>query len=199
MRYSVTAIEREYASGGREIGERLAGQLGVPCYNQEILQRASARLGLPVSQLSGVEESVNGTLSFGLAAFANIASGESPGHSSVVQRLVAAETRIINELAAQPCVIVGRGAAAILREQRNVLRVFVHADTAARVARATGAYQLDPGRAESELRRNDRRRSSYFEATTDLRWRDRDLYHLFLNSGQLGIVGSVAILRCAME
>ena len=194
MSYNVIAIEREYASGGLEVGEKLAGKLGVPCYNRQILDKAAVKLKLPSERLSKVEESISGSLLFGLAAFANAASGEWTELMSVEQRLIAAETSVIRELALQPCVIIGRSAAAILKDRQSVLKAFIHADNEARAERAVSAYHIDPKQAESVLQWNDKRRSNYFKAAANLSWKDADLYHAFLNCGMLGIERTADIL-----
>jgi len=198
MHYSVIAIEREYASGGREVGEKLASALGVPFLNQQILKIAADKLGQPADQLSRTEESINSGLSLGFAALLNVASGESPSAMPVAQQLMLAETRIIHDLATQPCVIVGRAAAGILKDQRKTLTAFIHADQSARAARAIETYDDNPRQVDAILQRNDRRRSAYFAAATNLEWRNPDLYHLFLNSGRLGIDQTVEVLLAAV-
>ena len=109
------------------------------------------------------------------------------------QRLAVAESEIIKTLAYDPCVIVGRGAAAALKEE-HVLKVFIHADRNRRAARAVNQYGVAPKQAESFLSRCDKRRADYFKFTTATNWKDADIYHLCLNSGKLGIAQCVEVL-----
>jgi len=197
-RYSVIAIEREYASGGTEIGGKLAEKLNLPLYGQEILQQAAERLNLPVKYLGEIEESIRGSLLFTLATFANVTSGNETDLLMLEQKLAFAESDIIRGLAMNPCIIIGRGAAALLSDKANTLRVFIHADYKNRVDRAVKVYGVDPKEAESALRRNDKRRANYFVATTDREWKDADIYHLFINSGILGIDQAVDLLYTAV-
>jgi len=132
MRYSVIAIEREYASGGLEIGKKLAETLGVPCYGQEILYQAAEKMNLPVEQLKKIEESITGSILHSLAVFANITSGKSDDSLSIEQRLAFAEADVIRSLSYNSCVLIGRGACALLKDNANVLKVFIHADKKAR-------------------------------------------------------------------
>ncbi len=193
MRYKVIAIEREYASGGREIGEKLAQKLGVRCYGQEILERAAAETGFSQEDMATIEESMTGSLLFSLHMLASVTAGKGVDLTRA-QALALAETNIIRDLANTPCVIVGRCAAGVLRNQENALRVFVHADDGARVERATQVYGVEPKQADAALRRFDRRRSNYFKTVAGTEWKDGDIYHLMLNSGKLGIDPSVEIL-----
>ncbi|MCL2719696.1 MAG: cytidylate kinase-like family protein [Lachnospiraceae bacterium] len=196
MGYNVIAIEREYGSGGSEIGEKLAAKLGIPCHDKEILQKAAAKTGLSTSELESIEESVTGSFLYSLYMLASISKGEGGGLTKA-QKLAITESEIINDLALTPCVIIGRSAAGILKEKNNILKVFIHSDYAARIVRTVNIYHNDSGIAESILRRFDRRRADYFKANTGANWKDENIYHLFVNSGKLGIESAVDILYTA--
>lgn len=198
MRYSVIAIEREYASGGREIGEKLAEKLGIPCYGQEILEKAAAQIGLPVDELSFLEESMTGSLLFSLNMLASVTSGRGVDLTKA-QKLALVEADIIRDISTNPCVIIGRSAAGLLKDNDNALKVFIHADFETRRERAVGVYRIDPDLTESVLRRNDRRRADYFKAATGAGWKDAKTYHMLLNSGKLGINPAVDILYSAVK
>ena len=197
MSYTVIAIEREYASGGLEIGEKLAGKLGIPCYGQEILEKAAVKLNLSPERLKNAEENIAGSLLYSLAAFSSAASGGAVDPLSLEQKLAFAEAEVIKSLAQSPCVIVGRGATALLRDNKNTLRAFIHSDNSARKARAVIEYGQYPDQVESVLQRQDKRRAAYFKVTTTVEWKNADIYHLFLNSGKLGIEQTVNILYTA--
>ena len=196
--YSVIAIEREYASGGREISAKLAERLNLPLYGQEILEQAADKMNLPVKYLGEIEESIRGSLLFTLATFANYTSGNETDLLMLEQKLAFAEAEVIRNFALKPCVILGRGAAALLKDKANTFRVFIHADYASRKERAIGVYGVDPNSAEPALRRNDKRRANYFAATTEKEWKDADIYHLFINSGLLGVDRAVDLLYAAV-
>ena len=194
MRYNVITIEREYASGGNEVGEILAEKLGIPCYGQEILEEAAARLNVSTERIREVEESITGSMMFSLAAVANLISGQDVDLMMLEQRLTVVETEIIRNLTLNPCVLVGRGASALLPDKNNILKIFIYSDFKTRVERAINVYGVEPKQAESVVNRNDKRRANYFRATTEKEWKGTDIYHMCLNSGKLGIDQTVDIL-----
>jgi cytidylate kinase len=194
MKYNVIAIEREYASGGREIGEKLAIRMEIPCYNQEILEKAAVKLNLPAESLTDAEEKITGSLLYNMSALTNLRTTKETDYFSLEQRLAYAEIGVIKNLTINPCVVIGRGAAALLKDKVNVLKVFIHADHEARIERAVNVYGIESKQSESILRRFDKRRAAFFKATTSTEWKDADIYHMFLNSGKLGIDPAVDVL-----
>ncbi len=198
MRYSVIAIEREYGSGGTEIAERLAQKLGIACYGEEILERAAKKLGMPISQIRHWEENTTGSILFGLNVLASASAGEAASLTKA-QQLGVTETAIILDLVGSgPCVLVGRCGAGVLKDHANVLRVFVHADMATRKERACGVYGHTPKEVDSVLSQSDKRRAAYFKSNCGIDWKDKQLYHMFLDSGKLGIDAVVDILQCCV-
>lgn len=198
MAYKVIAIEREYASGGLEIGEKLAEKLGVPCYGQEILEKAALKTGLPAQEVGTVEESITGSLLYSVSMFADLTSGKNISLTST-QKIALAEAEIVRELSFNPGVIIGRASAGLLYDKSQVLKVFIHADYDVRIKRAVEIYGIAPKQAEAVLRRYDRRRADYFRAITTQEWRDSEIYHMCLNSGKLGINQAVDILYAAVK
>lgn len=198
MRYSVIAIEREYGSGGREVGERIAQKLGVPCYGEKILELAAEKMGKSTQELRDIEETMTGSFLYGVYLMANMWTGVSNGLTEA-QRLAIAESDIIRQMAYSPCVLVGRSAAGVLRKQENVLRVFIHGDEETRLKRSVEVYGVDSERAPILLKRLDKRRAAYFKANTGVDWKEPEVYHLMLNSGLLDMDTMVAMLGCAAE
>ena len=128
MKYHIITIEREYASGGNEIGQRTARRLEIPCYGQEVLERAAEQMNTIPERLLHLEESTSNSFLYSLSMAAKVAMGERDGLSEE-GALYVTEERVIQEMALQgPCVIVGRCAGWILRERKDVLRVFIHGD-----------------------------------------------------------------------
>ena len=199
MRYPVVAIEREYASGGSEIGEKLAVKLGIPFYGQEILDLASEKLSVPSEYLADLEESITSSFFYNFGMFSKYISGEDFDVLTPEQRLTVIEAEIINTVSVSPCVIIGRGAAALLKDRASVLRVFIHADYKTRADRAISMYKVNPNQVESVLRHHDRRRATYFKVTTATEWKATAIYHMFLNSGMLGIDKTVDILYASVK
>ena len=112
MRYNIIAIEREYASGGNEIGERVARWLGIPCYGQEVLRRAAEQMQTSQERLLHLEETTSNSLLYSLGMAMKVMTGERDGLSEE-GALYVTEERVIKDMALQgPCVIVGRFAGA---------------------------------------------------------------------------------------
>lgn len=201
MRYHIIAIEREYASGGQEIGEKLAKRLGIPCYGREILELAAKELGTSVSYLEGIEEKSNGSFLFSMytmAGLANMAKGGSAAMSNEGE-LFLTESEIIRKVTQTPAVIVGRCAVDALKHREDVLRVFIRSSNEKRYDRAVERYGIAPDNAESVIRRADKRRNSYYKALTGKDWRDAANYHMVLDSGSLGIEKCVGMLEMCVR
>lgn len=194
MKYRIIAIEREYASGGNEVGERTAERLGIPCYGQEVLNRAAEQLHTVPERLVHLEETTSNSLLYSLGMAARMAIGERDGLSEE-GALYVAEECVIRDMALQgPCVIVGRCAGWILRDRLDVLRVFVHASREYRLKRAEEVYQVPKQEVENTLKKYDRRRANFYRANTGMGWDDKNGYHLVLDSSAIGIDECINII-----
>lgn len=181
MKNRVITISREFGSGGRTIGKKAAEQLGIPCYDAELIQKLAQESGFAESYIQEAGEyTPNGFLSF---AFSNRSFG--PTNEDVLWDL---QNKVISELAEKgPCVIVGRCADYILRETADCLKVFIHADMAFRAERIVQVYGERAQSPEQRLRDKDKRRAAYHRFYTDMKWGHAQNYHITLNSGVLGI------------
>ena len=194
MKYRIITIEREYASGGSEIGERVGMDLDIPCYGQEVLERAAERTQTVPERLIHLEETTSNSLLFSLGMANRVALGERDGLTEEGE-LYVVEEQVIQDMALQgPCVIVGRCAGWILREREDVLRVFIHADREFRKKRAMQEYAIEERKVENVLKRFDRRRSNFYSANTCMRWDDNRGYDLVLDSSSLGIKACVDVI-----
>ena len=183
----VISISREFGSGGRLIGKQLAQQLGIPCYDRTIIQKAAEKSGLSPDFIARAGERLRGRFRLPVPA-----GGGNPAFSDqsvpASQQAFFAQSEVILELADQgPCVIVGRCAGWVLREQPHVLNVFIHADRQERLRRAVEEYGIPQDQAASVLHRFDHRRSNFYHANTGRSWREREGYHMVLDSGLLGV------------
>lgn len=187
MKYRIISIEREYASGGTEIGERVAKQLDIPCYGQEVLELAAKELNTVPERLVHLEESTSNSLLYSLGMAAKMMTGERDGLSEE-GALYVVEERVIKNLALQgPCVIIGRCAGWILRDRPDVLRVYVQGSRDVRMQRAGAVYGIPESELDNTLKRFDRRRANFYRANTGMSWEDKKGYHLMLDSSWLGI------------
>ena len=165
--YNIVTIERKYASGGNEIGKRLAKELGYKLYDRNILLEAAKNLQVPSFQIEGLDEANHGSWLFNLSK-TSLGGSSSGKDLSMADKLFLEEKRIIEEAAeAGNCVIVGRAAGYILREKENHLGVFIHSDNEKRLKRAMEKEGFNETEAKNALKKNDKRRSGFYQSVTD--------------------------------
>ncbi len=192
-KYNIITIERQFGSGGREVGRIVAETLGIPFYNEEILNQAAKTLNISPSDARYVEESVTKSLLYAIAIAANPAV-----YSSDVQladRLFYEESEIIKRWAQnQNCVIVGRCAGWVLQERNDCLNVFIYADEEMRRKRVIEQYGVAEKSAPSAIHKADKRRSEFYNAHAKKRWDDMRTYDMCLDSGTLGEEGCAQLI-----
>ena len=195
--YNIVTIERKYASGGNEIGKRLAKELGYKLYDRNILLEAAKNLKIPSFQIAGLDESSPGGVLFNLS---KTSLGGGSKELSMADKLFLEEERIIGEAAdAGNCIIVGRAAGYILREREKSLRVFIHASDDKRLKRAMEKEGFNEAEAKNALKKNDKRRSGFYRSLTDWEWGNPKYYELYMDSGKLGMDLCVKLLAEAVK
>ena len=192
----VISISREFGSGGRLIGKRLAARLGIPCYDRSLIQKTSEKSGLSPDFIARAEERARSRfhlsltpIGIGTATFAS--QGIPVSHQAFF-----AQAEVIRELADEgPCVIVGRCSDYVLSEWENCIKVFVHGDLPSRVKRCVEEYHIPSEDMEQRIIQMDRGRSNYYNFYTGRIWGDMRQYDLTINSSFIGIDGSVALIE----
>lgn len=180
---NVVAIERQYCSGGSQIGKKTAELLGVPCYDHEIVLQAAERLSIPAEEIQRYEEWVRNPLKMQLHL-------RRENQLDMYEKVFAAETEIIAEYARKgSCVIVGRCAGYILKNLTRTLRVYIYADPESRRARAVEEHDIPFDETDNVLRQYDKKRGDYFNVNTRQNWSSMQSYDICLNSTTLGIEG----------
>ena len=186
----VITISREFGSGGRTIGKRVAERLGIPCYDQELIEKIEAKSGLAKEF---IEERGEYTLRGGWLA--NAFADRSMNGLSVQDYLWTVQRKTILELAEEgPCVIVGRCGDYILEGRADLLKVFIHAPIDVRAKRIVEKYGESGEAPEKRLRDKDIRRSAYYRFYTDMEWGIAKNYDIALDSGTLGLDRCVDII-----
>ena len=175
MKNRVITISREFGSGGRTIGKRVAEKLGIPCYDAEIIQEMAKETGFAPDYVKEAGEYAPG--SFLSSAFSNRMFG--PTNEDILWEH---QCNTITALAEKgPCVIVGRCADYILQDKADCLKVFIHADMKFRAERIV---KVD----------KDKRWAAYHRFYTNMKWGHAQNYHLTLDSGVLGLDKCVEII-----
>ena len=189
MQNRVITISREFGGGGRTIGKKVAEELGIPCYDSELLQKIAEESGFDENYIKDAGEYAPG----GFLASAFSHRGAGPNNADYLWEI---QYKIITELAEKgPCVIVGRCADYILRDKADCLKVFVHADLSFRAERIVKEYGERDVSPEQRLKDKDKRRAAYYRFYTDMKWGHAQNYDITLNSGTLGIDKCVAIIK----
>ena len=188
MKNRVITISREFGSGGRTIGKKVAEKLGIPCYDAELIQKIAEQSGFSENYIKDAGEYTPG--GFLASAFANRSMG--PTNEDYLWKI---QYNIITELAKKgPCVIVGRCADYILKDKTDCLNVFIHADMQYRADRIVREYGEREESPEQRLKDKDKRRAAYHRFYTNMKWGYARNYHLTLDSGVLGIDKCVEVI-----
>ena len=186
---TIITIARQYGSGGREVGQKLAQLLGVKCYDRDLLTLAAEKSGLSEEALHHAEEKAASSLLYTLVMSSNMYHS-SVDHFNVPinDKLFCVQSEIIREIAEQEsCVIVGRCADYVLAEHPRVVRVFIYADFEARVQRICREHGLSEADAREKIVKTDKRRSNYYNYYTSHKWGKLDNYDLALATDKIGL------------
>ena len=194
----VITIARQYGSGGREIGEKIAELLGIPLYDKELIKAAAANANLDEEAIRGADESAANSLLYTLAMGSNILGTTMHfGYKMPLNdKLFILQSEVIRNYANEgSCVIIGRCADHVLRDEPNVLRVFIYGDLDHRQARVRERHpELKPSQVIDAINKTDKRRASYYNFYTGNKWGKYDNYDLAVNSSTLGILGTAEMI-----
>lgn len=188
MKNRIITISREFGSGGRTIGKKVAEALGIACYDSELIEKIAAESGFHKNYIKEAGEYAPGGIL--ASAFAHGTAG--PTNEDYIWKI---QCRIITELAEkESCVIVGRCADYILREREDCLHTFIHASVPFRADRIVRLYGESEKSPEKRLADKDTRRRVNYKHYTDREWGMAQNYHITLDSGVLGIDRCVEII-----
>ena len=199
MSNRIITIGREFGSGGRTIGREVAKKLGIPCYDQELIEKMAEESGFTPEYVE--KESENASLgSWAASALGMDGTYTAPTNQD---RLWAVQSRIIREIAEkESCVIVGRCADVIL-EAYHPLNIFVYADMAAKIARcqerAPEGENLTVKELERRIRQVEKGRRQFREMYSEIKWGEKEAYHLCINTSGREIKSLVPALVSFVE
>lgn len=187
MQHTIITISRQHGSGGREIGSKVAKQLGIPFYDREIIEMAAKDSNIDISFFENSETKDAGSLIYDLSAGSHVLL-------PITDRVYLQQVKTIRDIAAKGgCVIVGRCADAILVDNPHVFRVFIYADSDVRRERVEAVYH----ETADTLEKLEKKRCSYYQHYTGKRFGDAGNYDMCLNSGSLGLDESVKAICSA--
>lgn len=177
----IITIAREYGSGGRYVGKLLAKMLDLKFYDKNLIRIVSDESGLSATYIEENEQNIHGNLlsSFNTQYYNNLSNDDN---------LFIAESNAIRNIAEKGgCVIVGRCSNYILRDNKNVISIFLYSDDNNKIKRAVKYYGLKEENAMKEINRINKNREKHYNYYTHEKWRNINNYDLSINVDKLGI------------
>ncbi len=195
---TIITIARQYGSGGHDVGKKLAEELNIPFYDKELLERAARNSGFCQEIFENYDEKPTNSFLYSL-----VMDTYSMGYSSAAfaemplnHKIFLAQFNAIKDIAKEgPCVIVGRCADYALADFPNVVNVYLYADMKDRIARIARRHDLTDAKAKDMIQKTDKSRASYYNYYTNKKWGEATGYDLCLNTGTLGIDGTIHMIR----
>lgn len=199
----IVTISREFGTGGHSVGKKLAEELGIKFYDNELIKMAAEKMGFKEGYIQNNEERVP---DFSMSGIFSGISSFAPNPSDSIQE---SEFELIREIARnESCVIVGRAADYILQDEQHI-SVFLFAPIEARIRRLKNdtknykAYLPEDNYTEEQLLKAvkviDKQRRKFYEFYTENSWGDRDIYDLLINTDRTGVDGAVEIIKRYLE
>ena len=170
-KHIVITISREYGSGGRFVGRLVAEQLGIPFYDKELISLSAKKSGLSEKYIEEIDQNKKS---------ANYVNNND-------DRLFIAEQKVIKSLAKSSCVIVGRCADYILKDNKNVIKIFLYSDLDSKIKRTIKYYGLTEKNALKEINKINRERAKHYKFYTGRDWKDFSNYDASFNVDKYGV------------
>lgn len=170
-KHIVITISREYGSGGRFVGKLVSKKLGIPFYDKELISLSAKESGLSKQYIEEIDQKKKS------ATYIN----------NNDDRLFIAEKEVINNLAKKSCVIVGRCADYILKDNKDTVKIFLYSDSKSKEKRAIKYYGLNEKNALKEIEKINKERAKHYKFYTDREWRNFDNYDFAFNVDKYGV------------
>lgn len=179
----IITIGRQNGSGGRYIGEKLANTLGINCYDDELINELAKKYGIDIEEVKKNDEQLpENTFYF--------------GGQLIPAKIFNIQASLIKKIAhEESCIFIGRAADYILRDEENLVTVFVHAPLGSRIERYSRRNNISVIEAEKMITRQDKKRANYYKFYTNQIWGDAKNYHLSIDTSKVGIDGAVKLIE----
>lgn len=175
----IITISREYGSGGRYVGKILAENIKIPFYDKELITLTSKSSGLGKEYIEKSDQ--------------KLSSGKFEGNND--DRIFIAEEKVIKKLAKTSCVIVGRCADYILKDNKNTISIFLYSKDEDKVKRATKYYGLEEKTALKQIKKINNERAKHYKYYTNKNWYDFNNYDIALNVDTLGVENTAKLIE----
>lgn len=199
---TIITIGRQYGSAGREIGYKVADDLGIKLYDKEMLDRAAKESGLCQELFETHDEKPTSSFLYSLVMDTYSLGYTSGSYTDmpINHKVFLAQFDAIKKIADEgPCILVGRCADYALEEYDNVLSLFIHARMDARIRRIARIYDLTDTKARDLILKTDKKRASYYNYYSNKKWGAAESYHMCLDSSLLGINGTAEAIKRLVE
>ena len=196
MANKIYTIGREFGSGGREVGEKLAAKLGIKLYDKELLQQAAKDSGFCEEIFENHDEKPTNSFLYSLVMDTYSVSGYSAApflDMPLNHKVFLAQFETIKKIAEkESCVIVGRCADYALSDNPDCINIFIHADLDVRIKNVSRNLNITENKARDIINKTDKQRASYYY--TSKKWGDSKSYNLSLDAGKLGTDNCVEMI-----
>lgn len=190
---TIITIGRQFGSGGHEIGAKLAEKLGIKFYDKDLIKIMAKKSGLCEKVLESYDEKPMNSLLYSIVM--DVYPSVMYSGPTIDQQIYQACYDAIRHVAEEgSCVIVGRCADYILRDQEGLFSLFVHASEEFRKTRIKEEYKVTDGKAQEMMMKTDKKRSSYYNFQSEKKWGVAASYDLCIDSSILGIDRTVDLL-----
>lgn len=194
---TIITIGRQFGSGGREIGEKVAAHFGIKCFDKELLTRAAKESGFCEEMIQNHDERPTNSFLYNL-----VMDTYSFGYNSssfvdmpISHKVFLAQFDTVKKIADEgPCIIVGRCADYALSEYKNSLHLFISGNMDKKIKRISEKYDLTEDKAKDMIIKKDKQRQSYYNYYSSKKWGQAESYDLCINSSVLGIDGTVKLI-----
>ena len=198
MSNKIYTIGREFGSGGKAVGEKLAERLGIKLYDKELLQQAAKDSGFCEEIFENHDEKPTNSFLYSLVMDTYSVSGYSAApflDMPLNHKVFLAQFETIKKIAeTESCVIVGRCADYALADNPDCINIFIHADMDIRVRNICKSLNVTENKAREIINKTDKQRASYYNYYTSKKWGDSKSYNLSLDAGKLGIDNCVEMI-----
>lgn len=182
----IITIARQYGSGGRYIGRLVADKLGIKFYDKDFILKLAEETGLSAEYIENNEQKRDTLAALNNGYYNGLDNSD---------ELFVKEAELIKEVASkESCVIIGRCSDFILKDNENVIKVFVYSTMENKVKRATEIYGINKSKAEKEIKRIDKLRANHYKFYTNRNWDDYSNYDIAINSDYLGVEKSADLI-----
>lgn len=193
----IITISRQYATGGREIGRIIGEHYGIPVYDNDLISLAAKESGYTENFFEKAEDKASNSLIYSIAMGLNVfgSHGYNKEVLSIDDKVFIAQSEVIRKVAKEgPCVIIGRCADYILREQEKTVNIFLWGQIEARIKRAIEVYGMSHSKAEENVLKVDKKRANYYNYHSDRKWGRSDNYDISLQTDIIGIENSAKLI-----